>query len=213
MMRMDWRILNEINSPCRADNLASCTEVEIMFDTNLLRAEGTHSTQEEILTSDPPSRPIFRFNGTAFAANDPKGRTPTFRTQLALFSPERKDASLIFYLFDAYTVEIIFYARERDTNNTFGVSISKSRGIAVGLETAFDQVATANHSPGLIEATITFTRSTLVKSYSIVSTISIWLITIILALVMITTVFFGFKQRGEVLLIPVATLFAFTQLR
>ncbi|KAJ2923331.1 hypothetical protein H1R20_g13767, partial [Candolleomyces eurysporus] len=30
---------------------------------------------------------------------------------------------------------------------------------------------------------------------------------------MITTVFFGFKQRGEVLLIPVATLFAFTQLR
>ncbi|KAF6748202.1 hypothetical protein DFP72DRAFT_1074470 [Ephemerocybe angulata] len=116
-------------------------------------------------------------------------------------------------MFDTYTAEIIFYARERDTNNTVGVSISKSRGIAVGLETAFDQVATPNHSPGLIEATITFTRSTLVKSYSIVSTISIWLITIILALVMITTVFFGFKQRGEVLLIPVATLFAFTQLR
>jgi hypothetical protein len=39
------------------------------------------------------------------------------------------------------------------------------------------------------------------------------MITIILLLVMITTVFFGFKQRGEVLLIPVATLFAFTQLR
>jgi hypothetical protein len=39
------------------------------------------------------------------------------------------------------------------------------------------------------------------------------MITIILLLVMITTVFFGFKQRGEVLLIPVITLFAFTQLR
>ena len=39
------------------------------------------------------------------------------------------------------------------------------------------------------------------------------IITLILALVMITTVFFGFKQRGEVLVIPVATLFAFTQLR
>ena len=39
------------------------------------------------------------------------------------------------------------------------------------------------------------------------------LITLILVLVMITTVFFGFKQRGEVLLVPVATLFAFTQLR
>jgi len=43
--------------------------------------------------------------------------------------------------------------------------------------------------------------------------IPLGMITIILLLVMITTVFFGFKQRGEVLLIPVATLFAFTQLR
>jgi len=39
------------------------------------------------------------------------------------------------------------------------------------------------------------------------------LITIILSLVMLTCVFFGFRQRGEVLVIPVATLFAFTQLR
>ena len=30
---------------------------------------------------------------------------------------------------------------------------------------------------------------------------------------MITAVFFGFRQRGEVLIIPVGTLFAFTQLR
>ena len=30
---------------------------------------------------------------------------------------------------------------------------------------------------------------------------------------MITAVFFGFRQRGEVLMIPVGTLFAFTQLR
>ena len=39
------------------------------------------------------------------------------------------------------------------------------------------------------------------------------LITLILLLVMLTCVFFGFRQRGEVLVIPVATLFAFTQLR
>jgi len=30
---------------------------------------------------------------------------------------------------------------------------------------------------------------------------------------MITSVFFSFRQKGEVLVIPVATLFAFTQLR
>ena len=39
------------------------------------------------------------------------------------------------------------------------------------------------------------------------------MITIILLLVMITTVFFGFRQKGEVLVLPVATVFAFTQLR
>lgn len=39
------------------------------------------------------------------------------------------------------------------------------------------------------------------------------LITLILLLVMVTSVFFGFKQKSEVLVIPVATLFAFTQLR
>ena len=42
---------------------------------------------------------------------------------------------------------------------------------------------------------------------------SLGLITIILVLVMISTVFFNFKQRAEVLVVPVATLFAFTQLR
>jgi hypothetical protein len=39
------------------------------------------------------------------------------------------------------------------------------------------------------------------------------MITLMLLLVMFTCVFFGFRQRGEVLVIPVATLFAFTQLR
>ena len=39
------------------------------------------------------------------------------------------------------------------------------------------------------------------------------MITLILLLVMITAVFFNFRQKAEVLVIPVATLFAFTQLR
>ena len=39
------------------------------------------------------------------------------------------------------------------------------------------------------------------------------LITLTLLLVMVTSVFFGFRQKGEILVVPVATLFAFTQLR
>ena len=55
----------------------------------------------------------------------------------------------------------------------------------------------------------TFSRHYYLVAYSFAS----GLITIILMLVMIGTVFFRFKQKAEVLVIPVATLFAFTQLR
>ncbi|RXW22275.1 hypothetical protein EST38_g3568 [Candolleomyces aberdarensis] len=208
-MKVDWRILGEKNSQCRADNLGACTEVNIFFDT----ADGTHSTQEEILSSDRPTRPLFRFNATALAVNDLASRVPTFRTQLALFSPDSDKASLLFYPFDSYLAEIIFFAQEEATNATVGVEIARTRGIAVGLETHFGHRDSISVPPGLVEATITLTRSRLVKLYCIVATIAVWLITLILVLVMITTVFFGFKQRGEVLLVPVATLFAFTQLR
>ena len=42
---------------------------------------------------------------------------------------------------------------------------------------------------------------------------SLGIITLILLLVMLTCVFFGFRQKSEILDVPVATLFAFTQLR
>ncbi|KAJ2919612.1 hypothetical protein MD484_g799, partial [Candolleomyces efflorescens] len=208
-MKVDWRILGEKNSQCDADNLGACTEVSVFFDT----ADGTHSTQEEILSSDRPTRPLFKFNATAFAIGDLTARVPTFRTQLALFSPEFDQSSLLFYPFDSYLAEIIFFAEEEATNATVGVEIARTRGIAVGLETHFGHRGSITIPPGLVEATITLSRSRLVKVYCIVATVAVWFITLILVLVMITTVFFGFKQRGEVLLVPVATLFAFTQLR
>lgn len=40
-MRMDWRILSEVNSPCRPDNTAACSEVEVMFDTYVHRPHST----------------------------------------------------------------------------------------------------------------------------------------------------------------------------
>ena len=42
---------------------------------------------------------------------------------------------------------------------------------------------------------------------------SLGIITLILLLVMLTCVFSGFRQKSEILIVPVATLFAFTQLR
>jgi len=39
------------------------------------------------------------------------------------------------------------------------------------------------------------------------------LVTLMICLIMITTVFFGFRQRNEVVVVPIGTVFAFTQLR
>ncbi|TFK29100.1 hypothetical protein FA15DRAFT_700380, partial [Coprinopsis marcescibilis] len=208
--------IGERNSDCTEQNLDACTTVNLFFDTNYLRADGTFTPEDadnEIHSSDIPTKPIFRLNTRNIAARDIRGKTPTFRTTLALFSPGDHPSSLMNYPFDRYTSEIVMFAQEVDSNATVGTAIGKTQGIAIGFETRITHRDDIFIPPGLTEATITLTRSTLVVSYSIVATIAIWIVTIILALVMITSVFFGFKQRPEVLLVPVATLFAFTTLR
>jgi len=88
--------------------------------------------------------------------------------------------------------------------------------------------------PGMVDIVVSLKRGNLVKGFSLVVVLAICeyrtsalgsqvlartftcklgLITLILLLVMLTCVFFGFRQKGEVLVVPVATLFAFTQLR
>ncbi|KAK0492502.1 hypothetical protein EDD18DRAFT_1108887 [Armillaria luteobubalina] len=39
------------------------------------------------------------------------------------------------------------------------------------------------------------------------------MITLMICLIMIATVFFGFRQRNEIIVVPIGTVFAFTQLR
>ncbi|EAU87517.2 hypothetical protein CC1G_11189 [Coprinopsis cinerea okayama7 len=115
--------------------------------------------------------------------------------------------------FDAYTAEIVLFAEEVGTNATVGVEIGDARGVAIGFETRVAHIHRRISPPEVADSTIILSRSILVKLYGIISTIAVWIVTLILSLVMITSVFFGYKQRPEVLLIPVATLFAFTTLR
>ena len=68
--------------------------------SNLLKADGTYTQGDDVLASDIPRRPIFRHNATALAVKDIYANSPTFRTQLALFSPGDHRSSLIYYPFD-----------------------------------------------------------------------------------------------------------------
>ncbi|KAF8810245.1 hypothetical protein BYT27DRAFT_7186689 [Phlegmacium glaucopus] len=208
-LTMDWTFIGESQSNCSPSNLSACSDINIFFDNNLLRS----ADPTLLRNSDRPSQPIFRFNASAFALKDIVANTPTFRTELALFSPGNHQSSLIYYPFDSYSAEIFIFAQDTSTNATMGLRVASTRGIAVGFKTNTVTRPNVYIPAGMVDIVITISRGNLIKTYSIVVTIAIWMITLILLLVMITTVLFGFRQKGEVLVIPVATLFAFTQLR
>ena len=67
--------------------------------SNLLRTN-VAGNGGEVLTSDRPTQPIFRFNATTFAQRDELANTPAFRTVLALFSSFTSKSSLLYYPFD-----------------------------------------------------------------------------------------------------------------
>ncbi|KAK0431784.1 hypothetical protein EV421DRAFT_1852354, partial [Armillaria borealis] len=56
-------------------------------------------------------------------------------------------------------------------------------------------------------------HSTLVIAYCLTITFTFWMVTLMICLIMISTVFFGFRQRNEIVVVPIGTVFAFTQLR
>ncbi|KAF9471882.1 hypothetical protein BDN70DRAFT_938614 [Pholiota conissans] len=207
-MTLDWTFVGEETSPCSATNLTGCTNINIFFDDNLLS-----NGSDEIKNSNRPTVPIFIHNASAFAITDIVANTPTFRTDLAIFSPADRSSSVIYYPFDKYSAEIFIFAQDASTNNTIGIKVARTRGIADGFKTHAYTRRGVTIPPGMLDIVIDIDRGNLVKAFSIVAIISIWMITLILLLVMLTCVFFGFRQRGEVLVIPVATLFAFTQLR
>ncbi|PBK88272.1 hypothetical protein ARMGADRAFT_1034230 [Armillaria gallica] len=102
--------------------------------------------------------------------------------------------------------------------------------LAVGLKVSADW--SQDDDPDIISVMVTLQRGTLVIWHCLVITITFcWcnffcmengphdfsslpgLITLTICLVMIMTVGFGFQQRNKIVVVPVATVFAFTQLR
>ncbi|PPQ72097.1 hypothetical protein CVT26_006875, partial [Gymnopilus dilepis] len=171
------------------------------------------STSDKTRSSSRPTDPIFVHNASALAVADVLASTPTFRTDLSLFSPGGLESSLIYYPFDEYSAEICIFAQDVRDNSTVGIRFARTRGIAVGFSTNVVPRPGVAIPPGVVDIVITLRRANLVRAFSIVTVLAVWLITLILLLVMITCVFFGFRQRSDILVIPVATLFAFTQLR
>ncbi|KAK0229432.1 hypothetical protein EDD85DRAFT_957178 [Armillaria nabsnona] len=192
----------------------NCTDVNIFFDTNLSnRKDDSHS-----YTNSRPTYPTFIFSHNL---TDLHANVPIFRTDHILNNPafdgcnwKLNPASLVSYPFDCYTAEIHVFAQDAVTNESVILAMSLSV-VVPGLKITSD---ISSDSPAYVKAAVIDTsvniqRSSLVIGYCLIITITFWLVTLMICLIMISTVVFGFRQRNEIVVVPIATVFAFTQLR
>ncbi|KAH9479213.1 hypothetical protein JR316_0007800 [Psilocybe cubensis] len=211
IITFDWGVDSDT---CVRDSKAvgECTDVSIFFDNNLL--DNSDDIGNGVPSSDVPSTPLFRFNATA-SSSDFRSNTPTFRTNIRLFqsgSPRR--LSLVNYPFDTYAANIFMYAQDSN-NKSVNLHLDVVGGTAVGFTASLLYIDQSNFGldAEIIATEISVRRGALIIAFCIIITIAIWIITLALFLLSFTAVVFGFRQRTEVLIIPVATVFAFTQLR
>ncbi|KAK0226753.1 hypothetical protein EDD85DRAFT_163293 [Armillaria nabsnona] len=219
-MAIDWSILFD---NCNSTS-TNCPSVNIYFDANLLQQSSTGNNEPS--DNNRPTIPTFVWNFTANSQDYVRSNSPKFQTQLFVF-PKYDYGSIhqvrhtyssdVYYPFDSYFSTVLAFAEDASTNESMPLVLYSTAGLVQGLKISAD-VADASELaneglPELINIGVTLERGTLIKIYCIVITVTFWLVTIMICLVMIMTVGFGFQQRNEIVVVPVATVFAFTQLR
>ncbi|KAK0492491.1 hypothetical protein EDD18DRAFT_1108878 [Armillaria luteobubalina] len=187
-MVAEWTVENDI---CRGSN---CTEIDIFFDTHNNPSlsdsrYGDGSDDRNKLTVQH----IFKSNPNATGTGR-KEDPPNFRTKLNLstsgnyqdyYSGRSSQSSPTYYLFDRdHRFAIVFSGRTRREDTN----------------QIFDMV-------------LSLRCSTLVIVYCLVITVTLWLVTLMICFIMIATVIFRFRQRNEIVIVPIGSVFTFTQLR
>ncbi|KAK0452191.1 uncharacterized protein EV420DRAFT_1559363 [Desarmillaria tabescens] len=191
-----------------------CTDVNIFFDTNHFSSD--NRDDHGPYNDDIPTNPIFTWNSSYLTDPDFRHKDPMFSTSLDFLPYDDADVpggSIIYYPFDSYNVFIKAFAQDAVTNASVFLSISPASGRIVDLKVTTDIFSFENDAKSKIEVFLTFQRSTLVIVYCLTITLIFWLVTLMICLIMITTVVFGFRQRNEIVVVPIGTVFAFTQLR
>ncbi|KAK0229665.1 hypothetical protein EDD85DRAFT_851202 [Armillaria nabsnona] len=208
-------VWNVVSDSCDAN----CTNVDIFFDTNMLR-----SNTGGLMSNNRPSVPTFLWNRTADLYDYPYANTATFPTDLNIY-PQEDDtddytvhASLVYYPFDQYRANIFAFAQDASNNDSVSLIIESTSGLVVDLDIKTEFINNEHsfqeyiHEP-LIYLSVTLLRSTTLKAYCIIVVVTFWFITLMICLIVITTTVCGFRQRNEIFVAPIATVFAFTELR
>ncbi|KAF8509088.1 hypothetical protein JB92DRAFT_2948851 [Gautieria morchelliformis] len=220
-MTLDWDIGYFCGVFAVEGSNLTCSNVNIYFDQNLLQS----SPGSSISTNDVPKSPIFHINGTVWNHGDDMpfpgwnttlvdlGNTPSFRTPISLFPPTavgRAERTLQAYPFDRYTAVIFVFAIDNSSNEAIGITLGEVDGIAPGFSVVSDSDSV---NDGVIVLDLSITRALGVQLYAISIIIAIWLVTLTLLVATVSCVILGRGLAKQVLVIPVATLFAFVSLR
>ncbi|KAL1939859.1 hypothetical protein VTO73DRAFT_9559 [Trametes versicolor] len=205
-MTLDWVINYD---SCES---IGCPDVNIYFDSNTLRADPTNSQVQSNVKPDP----IFTINGgNVLAMRNNTDRRPsslTFRTDVAI-SNANTHRTLQSYPYDKYDTQLVFFAEEAGTNISVSIAIVKTTGIAVGFNVQLQNTTDIKDNFGTVIKNIEVTRGPVVRLYAIFIVLVIWLVTLTFMATCVLNVFFGKGISSGVLVLPMGTLFAFTQLR
>ncbi|KAK0215417.1 hypothetical protein IW262DRAFT_1496370 [Armillaria fumosa] len=213
----------------------SCPEVNIFFDKNLSPSDDRHDNGYP--SNNRPTEPIFVWNATGTTSTnnsnyDVLRNAPRFSTNFIIYPVcEDFQKSLLirhstraYYPFDWYWSGVTAFAQETSTNKSVALALSSAfRFVGTSMSnleiTTGVQEADPTHledtgiEEEIIFAYVILKRSRPVIGYCLVITVTFWLITLMICLITVTTVIFGFRQRNEITVVPIGTLFAFTQLR
>ncbi|KAK0229599.1 hypothetical protein EDD85DRAFT_132828 [Armillaria nabsnona] len=215
-MSVEW----SIDSDTCSDN---CTPVNIFFDTNLSPSDDKYDKGPS--NNNRPSEPIFLWNATGFSSGDILANSALFRMKLNIYpwyeydfqGPRYriKDGNLANYPFDCYQSEIFAFAQEASTNKTVSLVLSSVSRLIGDFKITTDGMTSYIEGPDgeIIYAVLNLQRSPVIIGYCLVITATIWMVTLMICLITITTVVFGYRQRNEIIIAPIGTVFAFTQLR
>ncbi|KAI0823761.1 hypothetical protein BC628DRAFT_1411501 [Trametes gibbosa] len=196
-----------------------CPDVNIFFDSCVLPfapdSDNPSNSQAQPQTNVKPD-PIFAINGQNFLAmknnTDRRASSLTFRTDVAI-SNANTHRTLQSYPYDEYATQLVLFAENAATNDSVSIAIVKTTGIAVGFNVELQSRADIKDNFGTIIKNIQLTRGPVVRLYAIFISVVIWLVTLTFMATCILNVFFGKGISSGVLVLPMGTLFAFTQLR
>ncbi|KZT73634.1 hypothetical protein DAEQUDRAFT_754453 [Daedalea quercina L-15889] len=149
-------------------------------------------------------------------------KTPVFTTKVAITSYDFLGVVTSgdgrSYPFDKYLAYVNF-ARSASEHRTVSIGIIGSNGIAVGFNVVYDNSDSWSDSDdigdmghGVNEKVFTIARGQVIRIYVVLIVIAIWMITMTFVVTCIVTVIFGKGVRSEVMVLPIATLFAFIRL-